>query len=74
MCRYWRGPIPAEKRYCPPEEMQVGEWGYCKRHAPRPAVEPVENARGKSFIAVWPETLADDLCGDFVLIHLHKEE
>ena len=73
MCRYWKGPIPPEHRYCPPEEMQGGEWGYCKRNAPAPASVPVEQARGKTYIAVWPETLADDLCGDFVLIPLHKE-
>ena len=73
MCRYWKGPIPPEHRYCPPEEMQGGEWGYCKRHAPSPATVPVEQARGKSYVAMWPETQAEDLCGDFLLIPLHKE-
>ncbi|EFL50429.1 conserved hypothetical protein [Solidesulfovibrio fructosivorans JJ]] len=73
MCRYWKGPIPPEHRYCPPEEMTSGDWGYCKRHAPAPASVPVEQARGKTYVAVWPETLADDLCGEFVLIPLNKE-
>jgi len=73
MCRYWKGPIPPEHRYCPPEEMLSGDWGYCKRYAPGPATEPVEQARGKTYVAVWPETQADDLCGDFVLIPLHRE-
>jgi len=73
MCRYWKGPIPPEQRYCPPEEMLSGEWGYCKRNAPSPATVPVEYARGKTYVAVWPETQSDDLCGEFVLIPLHRE-
>lgn len=73
MCRHWQGPIPAAKRFCPPEDMLTGEWGYCKRHAPFPATAPVESARGRSFVAVWPETLAEDACGEFVLIPLQKE-
>ena len=73
MCRYWKGPIPPEHRYCPPEEMVSGDWGYCKRYAPSPATEPVEQSRGKTYVAMWPETQADDLCGDFVLIPLHRE-
>ena len=72
-CRYWQGPIPPEKRFCAPEEMLKGEWGYCRRHAPRPAVESVESFRGKSFVAVWPETMADEVCGEYALIPLHKE-
>lgn len=72
-CRYWRGPIPQESRFCAAEEMLRGEWGYCKRHAPRPSVEVVENTRGKAFVAVWPETQAGDVCGEFALIPLHKD-
>lgn len=72
-CRYWKGPIPYETRYCPPEEMLKGDWGYCKRHAPRPLVDNVESVRGKTFVAVWPETLAGDVCGEFSLIPLQKE-
>jgi hypothetical protein len=53
--------------------MLSGEWGYCKRNAPVPATAPVEHARGKTYVAVWPETQADDLCGEFVLIPLHRE-
>lgn len=53
--------------------MLSGEWGQCKRNAPSPATAPVEYARGKTYVAVWPETQADDLCGEFVLIPLHRE-
>jgi len=53
--------------------MTSGDWGYCKRHAPAPASVPVEQARGKTYVAVWPETQADDLCGEFVLIPLNRE-
>jgi hypothetical protein len=53
--------------------MLTGEWGTCRRHAPSPATAPVEQARGKTYVAVWPETQAEDVCGDFVLIPLHKE-
>ena len=72
-CRYWKGPILFENRFCPPEEMQKGEWGYCKRHAPRPAVDAVENVRGKTYVTIWPETQAEDVCGEFSLIPLQKE-
>jgi hypothetical protein len=72
-CRYWKGPIPYESRYCPPEEMLKGEWGFCKRHAPRPLAENLEAVRGKTFIAVWPETQALDVCGEFALIPLQKD-
>lgn len=72
-CRYWKGPIPFEDRYCPPEEMLKGEWGYCRRHAPRPAVEAVEIARGKTFVTVWPETQSGDVCGEFALIPLQRD-
>jgi hypothetical protein len=74
VCRYWQGPIAAHERYCPPEDVLAHEWGVCRRHAPRPAVETVENARGKSFVAVWPETRATDVCGDFKLLPLAREE
>jgi hypothetical protein len=53
--------------------MVKGEWGFCKRHAPRPLAENVETVRGKTFITVWPETLAQDVCGEFALIPLQKE-
>ena len=72
-CRFWKGPIPYEHRYCPPEEMLKGEWGFCKRHAPRPKVDNVEAVRGKTYIALWPETLAEDVCGEFALFPLQKE-
>jgi hypothetical protein len=72
-CRYWKGPIPYENRYCPAEEMLKGTWGYCKRRAPNPVVENVEIVRGKTYITVWPETQAEDVCGEFALIPLQKE-
>jgi hypothetical protein len=74
VCRYWQGPITASQRYCPPEDVLAHEWGFCRRYAPRPAVEAMENARGKSFVAVWPETRATDVCGDFKMLVLARDE
>ena len=54
-------------------ELLRGEWGFCKRHAPRPLVENVEAVRGKTYVALWPETQAQDVCGEFSLIPLQKE-
>ena len=36
-------------------------------------MDNVDSVRGKTFVAVWPETLAGDVCGEFSLIPLQKE-
>ncbi|MBF0480805.1 MAG: hypothetical protein HQK81_03325 [Desulfovibrionaceae bacterium] len=73
LCKHWKGPIAAIDRYCPPEEILRDDYGYCKCHAPRPMVENFENARGKTFVTVWPETLAEDVCAEFAMMSLHRE-
>ncbi len=73
-CKFWQGPIDPNSRYCPPEEVLREEFGYCKRHAPRPAVVPVDAARGKTYITIWPETTSGEICGDYVKLPLYKEE
>ncbi len=54
-CRFW-------------EEFQDSDgWGHCHRYAPRPVVDPLRrDEEGHAYmVAYWPETDADEWCGEF---------
>ena len=40
---------------------QSGIFGFCKKYAPRPTVQP----EGMNYVLVWPQTGLDDECEEF---------
>jgi hypothetical protein len=55
LCQFWH-------------EMVGDETGQCRRYAPRPAMfAALPNTGGEGEVeAVWPQTNAEDWCGEFV--------
>ena len=50
-CKYWHS---------------IDEYGYCRRHAPKPTLNQSPDGDELSYVGIWPHTFEEEWCGDYL--------
>jgi hypothetical protein len=65
-CRFWFvGEVVTEGATAGRAQKEHQRPGGCRRHAPRPLLIPAGDDNGKPYRPAWPQTAADEWCGEF---------